>query len=192
MKKKLFAIVLVFAVVLSCTFLSSPIKTPVAAAGEEESLQVLKARFLNMLNHNFVYGSSFYDTEALVNDSMPALLELRDTVDEDYIDEAYVKDYVFNMYGIELGNLQNINTDFPQKDGFVFIVPRGFSVYSHQILKIVENEDNSFSVTTQVYVDDHDKKQEPFLCETLFAENKESSFGYSIVYSKLIEGNSKM
>lgn len=194
MKKKILSFVLLFFIILSCVFVSSPVKTPVAAAaeGENSEAEVLKSRFLNMLNHNFVYGEAFYSTESLINSSMPALLDLRDSEDEDFIAEKYVRDYVFNMYGLELGNIENINADFPTKKGFVFIIPRGFSVYSHELLKIKENEDGSFTVTTQVYIDDHDANESALLCETLFAKNDASSFGFTIEYSKFFEGFNKI
>ncbi len=189
MKKKILSALLLFFIILSCVFVSSPVKTPVAAAaeGENSEAEVLKSRFLNMLNHNFVYGEAFYSTESLINSSMPALLDLRDSEDEDFIAEKYVRDYVFNMYGLELGNIENINADFPTKKGFVFIIPRGFSVYSHELLKIKENEDGSFTVTTQVYIDDHDANESALLCETLFAKNDASSFGFTIEYSKFFD-----
>lgn len=194
MKKKILSFILLFFIILSCVFVSSPVKTPVAAAAEGENVEaeVLKSRFLNMLNHNFVYGEAFYSTESLINSSMPALLDLRDSEDEDFIAEKYVRDYVFNMYGLELGNIENINADFPTKKGFVFIIPRGFSVYSHELLKIKENEDGSFTVTTQVYIDDHDANENSLLCETLFAKNDASSFGFTIEYSKFFEGFNKI
>lgn len=194
MKKKILSFILLFFIILSCVFVSSPVKTPVAAAvpSENSEAEVLKSRFLNMLNHNFVYGEAFYSTESLINSSMPALLDLRDSEDEDFIAEKYVRDYVFNMYGLELGNIENINADFPTKKGFVFIIPRGFSVYSHELLKIKENEDGSFTVTTQVYIDDHDANENSLLCETLFAKNDASSFGFTIEYSKFFEGFNKI
>lgn len=194
MKKKILSFILLFFIILSCVFVSSPVKTPVAAAVpcENSEAEVLKSRFLNMLNHNFVYGEAFYSTESLINSSMPALLDLRDSEDEDFIAEKYVRDYVFNMYGLELGNIENINADFPTKKGFVFIIPRGFSVYSHELLKIKENEDGSFTVTTQVYIDDHDAPESALLCETLFAKNDASSFGFTIEYSKFFDGFNKV
>ncbi len=194
MKKRILSVFLLLFVVLTCIFVSAPVKTPVAAAAPSEDvpLGVLKSRFLNMLNHNFVYGEDFHSSEALVNASMPALLDLRDSEDEDFIAEEYVRDYIFNMYGVELGGLEGINADFPSKENFVFIIPRGFSVYTHELLKFKENEDGSFTVTTQVYIDDHDSSQELLLCETLFSENKQSSFGYSIEYSKIFEASNKM
>ena len=190
MKKKILAAFLVICVCLSCILLSSPYSAnPVAAAdsAEDVSKGVLKARFLNMLNHNFVYGESFYDMEAMVNDSMPALLHLRDAEDEDFIKEDYVKEYILNMFGTELGEIDGLNSDFPQKEGYVFILPRGFTVYNHQILQMTENEDNSFSVISSVKVNPHDNSEENLICETLFVKNYKSSFGYTIMYSKITE-----
>lgn len=195
MKKKFLAALLIICVCFSCVFLSSPLKTnPVAAANSTEDISegVLKTRFLNMLNHNFVYGDSFYDIEAMVNDSMPALLHLRDAEDEDFIKEDYVKEYILNMFGTELGEIDEINADFPQKEGFIFIMPRGFTVYKHEILKMTENEDNSFSVTSKIKVNPHDNSEETLICETLFVKNFNSSFGYTIMYSKIIENVSAM
>ncbi len=194
MKKRILSALLLILVVLTCIFVSSPVKTPVAAAASDESISegVLKSRFLNMLNHNFVYGEDFYSAEAMINSSMPALLDLRDSENEDFIAENFVRDYVFNMYGVELGNIEDINSDFPSKENFVFIIPRGFSVYSHELLKIKENEDGSFTVTTQVYIDDHDSADELLLCETLFVKNEKSTFGYSIEFSKIFEATNKM
>ena len=190
MKKKILAAFLVICVCLSCVLLSSPSKTTSVVAADSTanvSEGVLKARFLNMLNHNYVYGESFYDTESMINDSMPALLHFRDAEDEDFIKEDYVKEYILNMFGTELGEIGKINADFPQKEGYVFILPRGFTVYNHEILQMKENEDNSFSVISSVKVNPHDNSEENLICETLFVKNYKSSFGYTIMYSKIIE-----
>ncbi|MBQ6713946.1 MAG: hypothetical protein IJN15_00170 [Clostridia bacterium] len=195
MKNKILASLLVICVCLSCVLLSSPLKTnPVSAADSQSAVseEVLKTRFLNMLNHNYVYGESFYDIESMVNDSMPALLHLRDAEDEDFIKEEYVKEYILNMFGTELGDIGEINADFPKKDGFVFIMPRGFSVYKHEILKITENEDGSYSVTSKILINPHDSSEENLICETLFEKNHKSSFGYTIMYSKISENVAAM
>ena len=195
MKKKILAELLVICVCVSCIMLSSPLETnPVAAADSQGDISegVLKTRFLNMLNHNYVYGESFYDIESMINDSMPALLHLRDAEDEDFIKEEFVKEYILNMFGTELGELTEINADFPQKEGYIFILPRGFTVYKHEILKMTENEDNSFSVTSKIKVNPHDNSEEILICETLFVKNYKSSFGYTIMYSKIVENVAAM
>lgn len=190
MKKKFLAALLVICVCFSCILLSSPHNSnPVVAADSSADISegVLKTRFLNMLNHNYVYGDSFYNIESMINDSMPALLHLRDAEDEDFIKEDYVKEYILNMFGTELGKIENINPDFPKKEGYIFILPRGFTVYNHEIIQMTENEDNSYSVISKIKINPHDNAEENLLCETLFIKNYKSSFGYTIMYSKIIE-----
>ena len=145
--------------------------------------KVLEARFLNMLNHNFVYGDDFKSVEAIVNDSVLALLNLRDSEKDGYIAETYVKDYVFNMYGIEIESFADINSDFEQIEGYVYILPRGYSVLEHKISSVIKNEDGSYTVKTIVTEASHDGSQFIDECETLFVENTASQFGFSIIRS---------
>lgn len=147
--------------------------------------KVLESRFLNMLNHNFVYNDAIGSVEQIVNDSTVALLEYRDLEDESYIAENFVTDYVYNMYGVEIENFAEINADFPQKDGFVYIIPRGFAIYEHETVSITLNEDGSYTVKTNVTVSSHDSESYADICETLFVENADSQFGYNIVYSRI-------
>lgn len=147
--------------------------------------EVYAARFLNMLNHNYVYGDSFKSIEAMVNDSMPALLSLRENEEDCVISEQIVSDYIFNMYGIDTIDYSMINSDFERIEGYVYIIPRGFSVYSHEIAAITQNEDGSFTVLTEVTVSSHDSGTYTDVCETLFVRNEESQFGFSIIRSNI-------
>jgi len=147
--------------------------------------EVYKARFLNMLNHNFVYDESFESVEEIVNDSMPALLAFRDSVDEGYISEEIVSDYVFNMYGIDFIDYDAINSEFERIEGKVFILPKGISVYNHEIISVNANEDGSFTVKTNVEISSHDSGSYKDVCETLFVKNELSQFGFSIIYSNI-------
>ena len=63
------------------------IPVAVTAAGRDfaEPENILNSRFLNMLNHNYVYGDGIGSVEAIVNNSIIALLDLRDKENEDYI-----------------------------------------------------------------------------------------------------------
>ena len=147
--------------------------------------KVYEARFLNMLNHNFVYDESFESVEEIVNDSMPALLAFRDDVDEGYISEEIVSDYVFNMYGIDFIDYDAINSEFERIEGKVFILPKGVSVYNHEITSVNANEDGSFTVKTKVEISSHDSGSYIDVCETLFVKNELSQFGFSIIYSNI-------
>ncbi len=152
---------------------------------EPQENEILKARFLNMLNHSFVYNDSIYSQEDIVNQSVIALLDMRDGEDEDFIREDYVADYVYDMYGVEIGSFDEINREAPQKDGFVYIIPRGYSVYSHSAVELAVNEDGSYTFTTKVTVSSHDGADYTDVCNTLFVRNEASQFGFSIIRSEI-------
>lgn len=145
--------------------------------------EVYKTRFLNMLNRNYVYGESFKFVEDMINDSMPALLKYRDAEDDSYIAEQFVSDYMFDMYGIDFIDYSEVNSQFGQVEGYVYIIPRGFSVYEHKISSVTCNEDGSFTVKSRVTISSHDSADFVDECETLFVRNELSPFGFSIIRS---------
>lgn len=146
---------------------------------------VLEVRFLNMLNHNFVYDTAFESVEDMVNCSMPALLEFADEENDSFIAENYVADYIFNMYGLEDIDFSGINTGFEQMDGYVYIIPRGFTKYNHKITSVIANEDGSYTVESKVSSSSHDGVDLVNTCTTLFVPNEKSAFGFSIIHSNL-------
>lgn len=148
-----------------------------------DEAKVLEARFLNMLNHNFVYNDAFYSVEDIVNCSMPAVLELRDTEDDSFIAQNYVSDYVYDMFGIEDIDYSAINTQFEQKADYVYIIPRGFTVFKHTSLSVTENEDGSYTVKTKITADAHDSEEITDICTSLIVPNKNSKFGFNIISS---------
>ena len=154
-----------------------------------DAAKVLETRFLNMLNHNYVYGEAFYSVEDIVNYSMPALLDLREE-DGSYIKSEYVSDYVYNMFGIEITDFSDINADFEQRDGYVFILPRGYEVYKHSVISVTANEDGTYTVKTEVEVATHDGSSATEICETLFVRNTQSQFGFNIVHSNFLAEDS--
>ena len=147
--------------------------------------KVLEARFLNMLNHSFAYGEDLGSVEALVNCSVAALCNMDGGAEESFMDETRVKDYLYNMYGVEVENLSSVNAEFPKKDGYVYIIPRGYTVYKHTIDSVMLNEDGSYTVTTLVNIDSHDG-EENGRAVTLFVKNSDSQFGFSIISSDII------
>lgn len=147
--------------------------------------EVYKTRFLNMLNHNFVYDEAFYSVEDIINDSMPALIKFRENEDDSFIAEYFVSDYIFNMFGIDFIDYSEVNADFEQIEGFVYIVPKGFATYEHEITSISENEDGSFTVLSNVKISSHDSGVYYDVCETLFVPNELSQFGFSIIHSNI-------
>lgn len=146
--------------------------------------KVLETRFLNMLNHNFVYNDAFYDDIALVNASMLALL---DNAEESFLDETYLSDYIFNMYGKIYSNFDFLGENLPEKEGYVYIIPRGYETYSHTIVSVTDNADGSYTVISDMEISYEDGTAETVTVETLFLEAEDSAFGYNILYSEMAE-----
>lgn len=159
-------------------------EAPVKSASYDAN-EALKARFLNMLNHNFAYDTAFESAEDLVNCAVLAQLNLRDSKNDAYIAENYIKSYLLDMYGAEVDDFSVFNTEFPHKDGFVYIVPRGFSVFSHSNAAITENEDGTYMVTTDVTVIGHDSDEEKGKAVTMFVKSSDSKFGFYILSSNI-------
>ncbi len=188
--KKILSLVLCLVMLAVCSSLIAPMVTEgsqvSAATAEEIKVNVNEARFLNMLNHNFVYNADFENADTIVNNASLALLDLRDSENEDYINETYVKGFVKDMYGIEIADMSGVNADYPQLDGFLYIIPRGYTSYSHTIVSVEQNEDGSYTVVSDVTVGDHDAVAKTQKAVSLFVENTESAFGYNMIYCNII------
>ena len=155
-----------------------------ASSQNADKGKVLEARFLNMLNHSYAYDEELASVEDLVNCAVTALCVSGD-IDDSFIEQSRVEDYLYNMYGVEVENLSSVNADFPKKDGYVYIIPRGYTVYKHTIESVRLNEDGSYTVTTTVIIDSHDGDEEG-KAVTLFVENSDSQFGFNIISSDII------
>ena len=172
----------------SARLTASQVEVPALSdEAKPEAQKLLESRFLNMLNHNYVYNDDFQIQEDIINSSMPALLNLREG---DFIDQSFVGDYIFNMYGIEITDFSEFNKDFPEMDGYVYIIPRGYTEYRHSIKTVSENEDGSFTVETEITLDSHDGASQTENCTSLFVKNESSSFGFSIIYSNISNNSS--
>ena len=195
-KNVIFSLVLVLCVVVlafACVKTDAPkVQTPEPKNSEVLNVaqntytvdNALNARFLNMLNHNFVYNEAFYDDAALVNDSMLALL---DKAEGSYLDEVVLGDYIFNMYGKKYNGFDFLGEDMPEEQGCVYIIPRGYNDYNHEIVAVTDNDDGSFTVITNVEISGADNIVENAKCETVFLQAEDSAFGYNIVYSDIID-----
>lgn len=188
MKKGILSIA-ALAVVLLISFTSLTVK-PAATATEKEPAvavseeKVLGARFLNMLNHNFVYNNEFESVYEMTACSEVALL---DKADDGYIKQSLIAGYLYNMYGAENVDFAAVTKDFPQRENYVYVIPRGFSVYKHSAPVITENEDGSYTVVTDVEISSHDSDTETAKATTLFVKNENSAFGFNIISSDISE-----
>lgn len=186
MKKGILSIT-ALAVVLLISFTSLTVK-PAANATEKKPAvtvseeKVLGARFLNMLNHNFVYNGEFESVYEMTACSEVALL---DKAEDGYIRQSLIAGYLYNMYGVENVDFAAVTKDFPQRENYVYVIPRGFSVYKHSAPVITENEDGSYTVVTDVEISSHDSDVETAKATTLFVKNENSAFGFNIISSDI-------
>lgn len=188
--KKVLSLILCLVMLAVCSSLIAPVITEgsqvSAATADETRVNANEARFLNMLNHNFVYNADFEDADTIVNNACLALLDLRDSVNDDYIKDAYVKGFVKDMYGIEIADMSALNADYPQLDGFVYIIPRGYTSYSHTIVSVEQNADGSYTVVSDVTIGEHDAAAKTQKAVSLFVANEDSAFGYNMIYCNII------
>lgn len=181
----------VLAVLLCCClFLNGFISVaPVAQAPAADVNAVKAARFQNMLNINTVYGDDFLDNQKLVNAAMIVLKDYAD--DAGFIETSVVSSYIKDMYDINIDINEKINEGLPQKDGYVYLIPRGYSVYEHNVTG-VKTTDDYILVTSNVLVHTHEGDTLKFTAQTKFIENTNSIFGYSILDSILIENSNNL
>lgn len=189
--QKWLALVMGLILLFSCSSLSM---IPAAQAEGEtvvvsspDAARILETRFLNMLNHNFAYNGSFSSTEALIGDASLALLSVAEGEEDVYIAEAYIRDYVNDMYGVRIEDFSAYSPSAYQKPGYVYVVPRGYSVYRHESPRVTEHEDGSYTVVTDVTVTTHEGEEIRATAVTLFAKAEGSRFGFHILYSDLTE-----
>lgn len=192
MKNKLFIMLLILCTTLFCvSIFSSPVvaltekeidELPVELSQKSEACEDY-ARFLNMLNHNYIYDADFEDIDAMINLSVPALLSVRE---DDFISSAIVASFMYDMYGVEILDMSGLNAQFPQRDGYLYIIPRGFTSYEHFGAEVKINEDGTFFVTTSVIVTPSDAEPYEAKAVSLFVKNQNSSFGYNIVSSEIL------
>jgi len=200
MKIKVLSIVFSLVVCVVACFAVSPAKatpktTPVVAAvsvqlpGGSDSSEILKTRFLNMLNHNFVYGENFKFVDEMINLSAISLL---DCAEDGFIKEDTVFSFVSDMYGVDVVEVAELNADYPQREGYIYIIPRGYTVYTHKNAEVIRNEDGSYTVTTDVTVSDHDGEDVTFKAISLFVKNVDSGFGFNLISSEIVENAIQM
>ena len=186
MKKGILSIT-ALAVVLLISFTSLTVKPAANAIEKKPAVTVseekaLGARFLNMLNHNFVYNDAFESVYEMTACSEVALL---DKAEDGYIKQSLIAGYLYNMYGVENADFAAVTKDFPQRENYVYVIPRGFSVYKHSAPVITENEDGSYTVVTDVEISSHDSDAETAKATTLFVKNENSAFGFNIISSDI-------
>ena len=104
MKIKLLCVAILLCAVIGTSALMPVVAQPKAdekqTVVEEVEVDAVKtARFINMLNHNYVYGIDFLTVDDMLSESIVGLLDARDSENPDFIKESYIKDFMYSMYG---------------------------------------------------------------------------------------------
>lgn len=177
MKRNIFISVLILSLIILSGF------TCLAVSGEEKTVEIgydaaKVSRFENMLDHNYLYGNDFDDMHTVINNSCLALLSAREG---DYISTDILFPFIDNMYGIPVYCDETLNSDFPRKEGAVFVVSRGFVQYDHTVTEIIED---GATITVNSVARDVDSGEE-FHCESVFVVSNESAFGYNLILCNL-------
>ncbi|MBQ0083698.1 MAG: hypothetical protein KBS52_02900 [Clostridiales bacterium] len=189
-RKALIPIFLVLALTLSVFVFASHSAPVISADAAKINYQkVACAKIENLLNLNNVFGADFTDNELLVNRAAINLKALAD--DEGFIPESAITAYIKDMYDIDLSITDDINADMPKKEGFVYLIPKGYTTYSHEIIS--ETEQNGYlNVVSEVLITYHDGTQETATAKTVLIENPNCSFGYNILDCELDFGQTAL
>lgn len=148
----------------------------------ETTSKILKARFENMLNNNYLYNDDFCSHKVIIENSILALLEK--AVDGE-INKSLVLGFIADMYGLQVDE-KAAEYDFaPASEGMFVVLPRGYTEYNHTVLNIVE-EEGGYTVTSEVLVMTHDGEEYTATAKTVFVPNEGSSFGYNIISSEIL------
>ena len=192
--KRLLALILIFVVVL--VFSGA---TPIRKITTENSVEIisdvydtvnyneetvngiLKARFENMLNNNYLYDDDFCSHKIIIENSILALL---DKGIDGEIDKSLVLGFIADMYGLQVDE-KAAEYDFaPASEGMFVILPRGYTEYEHTVLEVLD-EEGGYTVTSEVLVMTHDGEEYTATAKTVFVPNEGSSFGYNIISSEI-------
>ena len=140
---------------------------------------IMKARFENMLNTNYLYGDDFESHKVIIENSILALL---DKSEDGEIDKALVLGFIADMYGLQV-DPSAAEYDFaPASEGKFVVIPRGYSEYKHTVTSVLE-EEGGYTVKSDVVVLTHDGEEYNTVSTTVIVPNEGSSFGYNIISS---------
>ncbi len=150
----------------------------ITAKATPDMQEVEKAHLEHILSINNIYGDGFTDNETLVNS---AALTLRSYADSDgFIPEEIVTAHIKALYDIDLVITDNINSEMPKKEGYVYLIPRGYTSYTHDIISATWDGDTMvvYSAITANY---HDSGTILGTATSILQKNENSEFGYNIL-----------
>ena len=137
-----------------------------------------------MLNNNYVYGDEFSSvSDVLLGVEISLLEESKDGK----IANSKLIDFAKNMYGIDASVFADEGKEPLSADGVTEILPRGYSVCTHKVEGVIENEDGTYTVYSAVTAENHDGFVTGYESISRFAKSEDSRFGYILIASELFE-----
>ncbi len=189
MKKQILCLVMVLTVLLvlpasvPASVANAAVKSAKINTSASTPNKVLAARFENMLNHNYLYGSDFESDRFMIEDSILALL---DQSENGQISQDLVLGFIAGMYGRQVNPAAAVYDFLPADEGMFAILPRGYDAYSHTVTSI-EEIDGGYKVISSVVVSPCGGFDYTTTCESLFVLNQGSAFGYNLIAAELME-----
>lgn len=188
MAKRLISILIAISVLFVFTA-SAPApaldSVPQATTTTEEANTVIesvqKARFENMLNHNYLYGEDFSSDQIVIENSILALL---DKSVDGQIEQGLVLGFIAGMYGRQVDPAAATYDFLPADEGMFAILARGYDGYEHTVVS-VEEVDGGYLVTSDVTVYPCDGFAYNATAQSVFVVNEGSAFGYNLVSAEL-------
>ena len=148
---------------------------------ESVASNVQKARFENMLDHNYLYGEDFESDKIMIENSILALL---DKSENGQIEQGLVLGFIAGMYGRQVDPSAAEYEFLSADDGMFAILARGYDAYDHTITEVEEIE-GGYLVSSDVTVSPSDGFPFTVTAKSIFVENEGSAFGYNLTASFL-------
>ncbi|MEE0945767.1 MAG: hypothetical protein U0M42_02920 [Acutalibacteraceae bacterium] len=153
------------------------------SAAQPDEFLVMTNRFENILNNNYAYGSDFDEISLLVSAAELSLLE---KAEDGKLPNSELIAFVSEVYGIDPSVYADEGKEALNKDGETEILPRGYSLYKHSITNFHTNEDGTFTVYSDVEIENHDGDTEIKEAVSRFVKSPDSRFGYYLISSELL------
>lgn len=194
MTKRLISVLIVISVLFVFTASApAPVteSTPQVAPSVEKPVEdvapvataVQKARFENMLNHNYLFGEDFSSDQIMIENSILALL---DKSVDGQIEQGLVLGFIAGMYGRQVDPVAATYDFLPADEGMFAILARGYDGYEHTVVS-VEEIDGGYLVTSHVTVYPADGFAYQATAQSVFVENEGSAFGYNLISAEISE-----
>lgn len=151
----------------------------------EYTPEQLELRLISMLNMNYCYGKSFDSPEKMASAAAVSLIDFASDI-PGYgicVNKSLISGFTESFYGVKL-DCSEINTE-NAPEGTLATPCTEVGTQYHKTVSITETDDG-YEVITQVTFYYGGDDIEVRFARSVFAENRESQFGFNIISCELI------